>query len=352
MLKKGVRTLLEKNTPGMRWNRPWIILKKLYANKAIVTLVKTIVAMTLLFLVVQNVELEEIVKVFYKVDFTIALFALTLHFLRIHIMGIRWKILLGKSINASTLKLTQIILAGQFFAFLIPSLIGVDATRGFYLNQENPNQFPAILNSMIAEKIISLASLFMIFIISIPFGVGILDVQIFNYVIAFGGILILLMLFFLFLVKKNMIQYLPKNKIRALLAPYSESLKEYFSKPKGLPLALIYSIIAQFIGILIVFLVAKSLNEHYSIVYFIILVPVAWIVSMIPITPNGLGLREGAFIFLFASFGMSKESTIAISTILLTYMIIIGLVGWVSYLNLTFQNRKKNKVAVIFDDKP
>ena len=62
------------------------------------------------------------------------------------------------------------------------------------------------------------------------------------------------------------------------------------------------------------------------------LLPIIWLITMVPITINGLGLREGAFIFLFTEIGMAKEMAMAISILFLLQTIIQGIIGGLFFL--------------------
>jgi hypothetical protein len=53
---------------------------------------------------------------------------------------------------------------------------------------------------------------------------------------------------------------------------------------------------------------------------------------MLPVTINGLGIREGAYVAIFAYYGLSSSAAISYSFIDLAYSLVIGAVGAVLYL--------------------
>ena len=63
----------------------------------------------------------------------------------------------------------------------------------------------------------------------------------------------------------------------------------------------------QVIGVLSTYLIAVSMGSELSYLYFFILLPVIWLAGLLPVSINGLGIREGSFVFLFRSTGMSEE---------------------------------------------
>jgi len=61
------------------------------------------------------------------------------------------------------------------------------------------------------------------------------------------------------------------------------------------------------------FFIGKALGINLSFVYFLTILPKGTLVSLIPITINGLGTREATLIGLFALFGISAEKVFSLS---------------------------------------
>ena len=97
-------------------------------------------------------------------------------------------------------------------------------------------------------------------------------------------------------------------------------------------ISLFATIAFQSAGIFATYLLGVAIGSPISLSYYFILLPIVWLVAMIPISINGLGLREGAFVVLFVSIGMSKEAAIAISVLFLAQAMLQGLIGGVLFL--------------------
>ena len=66
--------------------------------------------------------------------------------------------------------------------------------------------------------------------------------------------------------------------------------------------------------------------------YYFLFVPITSIVTILPVSFAGLGVREGAYVFLFIQAGMPRETALSLS--LLVYVISIfapGLIGGAVY---------------------
>jgi len=75
-----------------------------------------------------------------------------------------------------------------------------------------------------------------------------------------------------------------------------------------------------------------------NIFYFFI--PVVHIISYLPITYSGLGLREGMFVVLFTKVGMTQGQALGTSLIYFGILMILGIVGGIFYVATRFRCNK------------
>ncbi len=61
-------------------------------------------------------------------------------------------------------------------------------------------------------------------------------------------------------------------------------------------------------------------------VYFVV-VPLLSLAQALPITPNGLGLREGGAVALLGLFGVTQTGSLSLALGYLTLLVLAGLVG-------------------------
>ncbi|OGQ44093.1 MAG: hypothetical protein A3A85_06230 [Deltaproteobacteria bacterium RIFCSPLOWO2_01_FULL_42_9] len=108
----------------------------------------------------------------------------------------------------------------------------------------------------------------------------------------------------------------------------------YKSKPFILLKAFGVSFVIQFISISIFYLISKGFGMTVSMGYFFLFVPIAVSISMIPISLSGLGLREGAFVYLFTKVGTTDAQALSISLAGFAVMVMLGLIGGVEYMRL------------------
>jgi uncharacterized membrane protein YbhN (UPF0104 family) len=101
--------------------------------------------------------------------------------------------------------------------------------------------------------------------------------------------------------------------------------------------SLFISFINQLLVISVTWILALGLRLHVSFYYFLIFVPVITLISMIPISLNGMGLREYSFMSLFGAMGVLPASCIALGLISSVVLILSALPGGIVY--IFFRNR-------------
>ena len=78
--------------------------------------------------------------------------------------------------------------------------------------------------------------------------------------------------------------------------------------------------------------IARALDIPISFAHLAILIPVSFIVQMLPVSVNGFGVREATFSFYFAALHLPIESALALSFIGAGLIIVFSTSGAVAYL--------------------
>jgi uncharacterized membrane protein YbhN (UPF0104 family) len=103
-------------------------------------------------------------------------------------------------------------------------------------------------------------------------------------------------------------------------------INNYLIKKKKLTLiAFFISIFICITNIVIVYIILSIYSKEVSLQIVILAVPIIFLISMIPISVGGWGLREGAFVVIMGSLGMTPEIAVLTS-------VTIGVAVLISYL--------------------
>ncbi len=122
---------------------------------------------------------------------------------------------------------------------------------------------------------------------------------------------------------------------KSILGLY-ETFRRYRSNKRAFLYAVFLSFCIQLLNILVYILLADSLgiNAHWG--YFFLFFPIVTVISMLPISFNGLGMREGLFIYLFSKIEIPSAQAFSLSLSWFFIVTCISLLG-----GLIFMVRKK-----------
>jgi uncharacterized membrane protein YbhN (UPF0104 family) len=121
------------------------------------------------------------------------------------------------------------------------------------------------------------------------------------------------------------------ERIKILSRIYSY-FQVYSSKRGILIRAFAYSLIVQILGVITVYVLSNGLSLDISFLSLLIFVPIIILVSFLPLSISGIGLREGAFVLLLGSVGVSPKMSMTLSITWFLSVFVAGIWGLFEYL--------------------
>jgi uncharacterized protein (TIRG00374 family) len=117
------------------------------------------------------------------------------------------------------------------------------------------------------------------------------------------------------------------RKIEQGIARLMDDLHGFRNMGGALTQAFLASTLVQISRILVHFLVGIALGVRVTPGYYFLFVPVLAALVSLPISLNGLGVREGAGVVLFQSAGMSREQAFTVPFLTYLISVLISLLG-------------------------
>jgi hypothetical protein len=213
---------------------------------------------------------------------------------------------------------------GMFTNLFVPGLLAGDAARSVYLGRPRARMGEAIA-SVVADRGVGLVGLFWLAAFAAIFlNFAPLPSSIITPTVAVGAIT--LVGFLAAPLVARMIHLTPRPIRRAggIVAPY-------LHHPWALTPAIVLSIVLQITLAAGVYLLAVGLGMAVPFSLFILCVPIANVFASLPVTMNGLGIRESAYLVLFGMAGMRKEDAIALGLLWFGVTVAGGLTGAIAF---------------------
>ncbi len=305
------------------------------AKQYIFFLVKLSISASLIYLLISKVGSKNILKNMGLLNPFIFIGSIFLYICSIYLSSLRWKLLIPKALKIK--RLFSMYMIGSFFNTCMPGIIGGDTVKAYYLNRElkssqrstnikgtPPESLIIAIASVFIDRYIGLFALLFIGLVSLPFGIYYIDGTPLKWFIpiAFGAFVIGTIAIFTFRIGKGI-------KFFFGIYEYFNIYKKEYGK---LLKAFLYSIGIQILNIISVFILSKGLSINIPLLSLFIFIPIITIISVIPISISGIGLREGAFAFLLGHLGISSDVSVTLSLLWFLSIVVASIGGLTEYL--------------------
>src|SRR6185503_14618136 len=122
------------------------------------------------------------------------------------------------------------------------------------------------------------------------------------------------------------------SRMRPRAATLYQAVAPYKAAVPTLAAALVLSLAFQLLVIAVVFLNARALNLVVPISAVAVFVPLVSLAGMVPVSVNGLGVREALYILLFGQIGVPVETAVSLALLYLAVTFLASLPGGLAYL--------------------
>jgi glycosyltransferase 2 family protein len=112
---------------------------------------------------------------------------------------------------------------------------------------------------------------------------------------------------------------------------FRDTIVDYRSHPAAFAKATIWAVLLQLNVVLYYILIGRALGLTIPALDYFVFIPLVLLLQLIPITINGLGVREAAYVAVFAFYGLSSSAALSFSLIEIAFGLIVGLIGAALY---------------------
>jgi len=248
-------------------------------------------------------------------------------YLMLHLIGVgKWRMMMNAA--GSRLKFSDTMRCyylGLFGNTFLPSVVGGDLIRtGLAMRLAN-SKSGVVLGSLVDRTVDSLG-------LAMVAGMGALllptalDMQSRRIFWGFAVVAVIGAIVFLLVLRSIPIQRLP-FKFRKILVKLRRSLRNLVKQPVVVVYALVLVVVLQTALVGMNMLLGDLVGVDAPFVVWLFVWPLAKLSAMIPITQGGIGIREASLAVLFAPFGVSAVSAVAVGLVFQGVIISGGLIG-------------------------
>lgn len=296
---------------------------------------KILVSAALLAFLLSRVDMARLWRLAQQASFAWLVVALAVYFVVIALSTWRWQLLLAaQRIRVPGQRLLSSYLVATFFNNFLPSNIGGDVIR--IRDTAAPAGSKTLATTIVlADRAIGLAGLVAVAAV----GATVVQTVLGTDAPVWPGVLWAALLLAAVVAVPAL---LAPDRLGRLAHPLrifhpewvderigrvTDALSRFRQHPRALVECFVGAIGVQALLVLFYVVIARSMHIPIQSWHLAVVVPISFVVQMLPISLNGFGVREATFVFYFSRLGLSTESALLVSFAAVAVIMVFSLSG-------------------------
>jgi len=302
------------------------------ARKILLYFLRIAISLGLVIYLIYITDIPHIISILKNIDPAGIVLAIISFIVSVILLALRWHLLTrsyGMIVKIMPLFIYYFI--GLFFNNFLPTSIGGDLSRAYYLARQSGDH-SASIGTVFLERLVGLLATLSFAVLSFFWLMKYFHT---NRIFYITLVVILVISLFLAAVMSRRL-YRRFNGLLSLLTFYNigdkikkvfDTLHFYRNKKWILLGTYLYSLLAQFVLIIMNYILARSLGLYeISFGYLILVVPITFVIGLLP-SINGIGVRDTGYLLLLTRLGLTPAQVLSLSFTVTIIPIFLSLFG-------------------------
>jgi len=297
---------------------------------------KIVVSAGIIIYLLSGVQLAEMAQLIREANFLLLLLALLFYLAAITTGNLKWNILLrAQGITVPFSDLLAYSFAGLFFGNVLPTNIGGDLVRAYDLARHTGYVEQSAI-SVLIDRLVGLAAFLAAAVVMAVLAALTLanNADLETIVVATATVFALFIAAFTLLLSRRAmlrLTFLFKFPLLKAFKPTAQrvfvALQVYRHSYIALAQAFALSLCTVVLTALTQWLISEALGLGIGLFYFMLFNPLIAFVLLIPLSVNGIGLKEAAFVFFLGRVGVPQAAALSLSLVFHAIIVISSLPG-------------------------
>jgi len=278
-----------------------------------------------------------VIAVTSRADWRLVFVAVLLVLVDRTLMAYRWLVLLcivDRADRPPLWAIMRIFFVSTFVGTFLPASIGGDAVRAYSIRKLNVGGGEAVA-SVLMDRIMGVASILLMAIIGLALATDLVSNWTIVTALAVAGAVCLFTLLLIFSSRVAAIVvrtggWLPERS-RGGVERVFQSIRRYSAFHRQLANVLACSVGVQLLRIVQAYYLGRGLGIDVPVATYFAFIPLILLVILLPVTFNGIGTAQAAFVWFFARAGVSSPLAFALSVLFIALGIVGNLPGGILY---------------------
>ena len=268
--------------------------------------------------------------------------------------ALRWQIMLKhQGLNLPIIRVMEISLVAQFFNSFLLGASGGDVMKAVYVSRETHQKKVEAVGTVMLDRVVGLLSMIAFAVLVVPFQLKLIgDSPLMSLTVALTSSILLLGLSTFFIPKlmpqstERLIRLATSHKSSAIqqLGRILAVLNGATHSPLLLVKTSIISFLTNLLCVAQFWILSEALNMRLRFTDLALIVPLVVVISAIPITPSGLGVREQLFVNLLSisAIGALQSKSLSLSLVAFGTTLVWSVIGGGVYLAFRDSHNLRN----------
>ena len=249
------------------------------------------------------------------------------------LLGWRWQLLLrARGIRDSVAWLTRAYFVSYAFSQVLPTSVGGDAWRIFETSRRHPGNATPVTGSVLLERALGGAVTLALAGVGLLLAIGRYPVGAYLWleVLSVVGMVAVGFVFFSRTIRSRLTFLLPyarRFRIERPARAVYDGLHGYRDHPGTLLEVALISAVGQLMRIAAIYAAGRAVGIHLSLLPYIVLGPLLFLVMLVPFTVNGIGVREAFFVDFLGKLHVNADLAFACGFLFFVMTILLALPG-------------------------
>lgn len=309
-----------------------------------------VVTLILLALVLRRVGVSELLDTLRQADLRFLALSVLVSPMLIGVSVAKWQVFLrAEGHDVPFFYLFKLYIVGYFFNHFLPSNVGGDVIRMYELGSHIEDNAQGAA-SVFMERFTGLLVLALLAVFSFLTNLTLFDdtaltVAMLIMVAGVLGILWLVLDQRLLNFVERIVRFEFARKVLTRFRKFYNALQSYKSQPRVLVLSFVLSLAFYVLAILNVFFSSLTFHQPVSLLDITIIVPIIMMVAMVPLTFNGYGIQEWAYVLLYPRLGLPASVGLSAIVLIRAKNLLWAIVGGLLYPSIRLGNRRPEPPA-------
>jgi uncharacterized protein (TIRG00374 family) len=298
-------------------------------------IIRVLISGVLLAYLVKSSAFIEVARAFSRINLPYLGMFYLLYFLSVGLQALRWKVLLKAwDIEQNFIVLLRRILTGLFMNNFMPSSIGGDAYR-LYAGGRDTGKMESVAATIFYERVLSYGTLVTLGLVVLSIRADIASDWLFWLLLmgmffALTGIIAISTLPAFAMWAENFAGRFPfADKLR--LKDWLYGFRFKLNRPDMLASVFLLSFLLQLSDVFSFYVVGSAIQLHVKYMDLLLFVPLLYLATLLPVSVNGIGIRESVFVLFASSWQITSADAVAYSLTVFALNLGGSLVGGVIY---------------------